>query len=176
MLLAGCAAGPRTASPSSEPNTESSNESVPGPLDSLDSQCVDLEGDGELGGDLTTTRLLASQGLIFVTFNLAANAQAADFGRIHLQVLSYGLDGNGGYIIGTQFARGEEIAAFVFENTESRQVNLSNGVLFADGEVAMRVPMDMVGDLSDGFEWRVTLTVDDVDVDECDWVTVEGPH
>lgn len=178
MLLAGCAAGPGIDSPTVEPDPSATSPDTGGPelglLEVLDTQCVDVEGDGSLGGDLTTTQLIASQGLLFVTFNLAANAQAADFGRIHLQVLSYGLDGNGGYIIGTQFARGEEIVTFVFDNTETRQENLSNGVVFADGMVAMRAPLDMVSALSEGFEWRVTLTVDDVDVDECDWVTVDG--
>jgi len=171
LMIAGCAAEPSpTATSDPEPSAEAPSLGV---LDSLDTACVDATGDGSLGGDLTTTQLIESQGLLFVTFNLAGNVQSTDFDSTTVQVLSYGLDGNGGYIIGTQFTDGSELATYVFDNTEARQENLDNGTVFADGMVAMRVPLDMVASLGAGFEWRVTLTVDGVDVDECDWVTVE---
>lgn len=154
------------------PAPSESDEAELGALDDLFSECVDPEGDGALGGDLTGAQVVNSQGLLFVSFMLAGNAQAANFDTATLQVFSYGLDGNGGYIIGTKFAGGSEVGTFVFDNTSASQENLDNGTVFADGTVAMRAPLAMVSDLADGFTWRATLSVDGQDVDECAETTV----
>jgi hypothetical protein len=161
-----------TPDPQSPTGTAQAEQADYGVLESLSSDCIDAEGDGALGGDLTAAHLLVSQGLLFITFDLAGNVQATDFASAHAQILSYRLDGNGGYIIGTTFSNGTELANFVFDNTEARQENQTNGVVFADGTIAMRVPLALVDELSNGFTWRTTLTVNDVDVDECAEVTV----
>lgn len=176
LVLSACTApAVESESPSEEPTATASapaDDAQLGAVEDLFSECVDPEGDGALGGDLIGAQVVNSQGLLFVSFMLAGNAQAADFDTATLQILSYDLTGNGGYIIGTKFGGGSEIATFVFDNASASQENLDNGTVFADGTVAMRAPLATVTGLADGFTWRAILSVDGQDVDECAETTV----
>ncbi len=47
------------------------------------------------------------------------------------------------------------------------QENVTNGAVFADGQIAVRYPVALLEDLGAGFHWSAAVTLNGQDVDLC---------
>ncbi len=131
------------------------------------STCVDETGDGSSGVDIQEVSLSNDGSLVFASVKLTEPVQPTDVDSLSFLTLAYSADGEQGYQFGTKFSGGSEIANFVFDTTAASQENVTNGAVFADGQVAVRYPVALLESLGPGFTWYTTVTLDGQDVDSC---------
>lgn len=102
---------------------------------------------------------------MFVTFSTAAALPAK--GTVLYSVSAYSADGQKGYQMGAKFQDGQEVANFIFDNTSSKQENITNRAVAADQRVSMRYPLPSLENLGQAFTWSATVSLNGSDVDRC---------
>ncbi len=166
LTMTGCSGDDASDGPQPTPSA-TARESVQSTLPSFESTCSDEIGDNVLqDADLKTVSMRNDGTLLHVVFELASPLSESDLPSSTFQIISYGLDGYGGYILGAKFMNGTS-AIYAFDNESASQQNLDNGYVFADGTVSVRFPIADLQNYQDGISWYAALSVDGEDSDLC---------
>jgi len=131
------------------------------------STCTDDRGDGSNGVDIEDVSLSNDGSLVFASVTLSEPIEPADVNDLSFLTLARSADGESSYQFGTKFLEGAEIANFVFDMNTSYQENVTNGAVFADGQVSVRYPVALLESLGSDFTWVATVTQGGKDVDSC---------
>ncbi|MBU4214769.1 MAG: hypothetical protein KJ792_08950 [Actinobacteria bacterium] len=131
------------------------------------STCEDATGDGSGGVDITEVTVQNDGALVSAAMKLADPLQPSDVDELSFLTTAYSADGSIGYQFGTKFIGGAEAANFVFDFGSASQENVTNGAVFADGQIAVRYPVALLEDLGAGFHWSTAVTLNGQDVDLC---------
>ncbi|MBO0609883.1 hypothetical protein [Myceligenerans salitolerans] len=130
--------------------------------------CEDERGDGSGVVDIKDVTLSNDGSLVFASVVFTDPIQATDVDGLSFLVTASSADGDGAsYQFGTKFGAGVETANFVFDLSTATQENVTNGAVFADGQVAVRYPVELLDHLGPAFEWYAVVTLDGQDVDSC---------
>ena len=129
--------------------------------------CEDEQGDGSGAVDIKGVTLSNDGSLVFASVAFADQIQATDVDRLSFLVTASSADGGASYQFGTKFGAGVETANFVFDLSAATQENVTNGAVFADGQLAVRYPVDLLESLGPAFEWYAVVTLDGQDADSC---------
>ena len=140
---------------------------VPAGFPKFYSTCTDDRGDGSSGVDIEDVSLSNDGSLVFASVTLSEPIDPADVNDLSFLTLARSADGESSYQFGTKFLDGAEIANFVFDMNASHQENVTNGAVFADGQVSVRYPVALLEALGAGFTWTSTVTLDGQDIDTC---------
>ncbi|MFE5339890.1 hypothetical protein ACFQ80_06695 [Isoptericola sp. NPDC056578] len=131
------------------------------------STCTDDRGDGSNGVDIEEVSLSNDGSLVFASVTLSEPIEPADVNDLSFLTLARSADRESSYQFGTKFLDGAEIANFVFDMNASDQESVTNGAVFADGQVSVRYPVALLEPLGSDFTWVSTVTQDGKDVDSC---------
>lgn len=173
LALAGCAPTSATTSdtgptsPASTMTPSASADAATVALQEFDSTCTDPSGDGQGAADVVEVHLISDGSLVFVTYRLASSSQVSDFSDISFLTMAFNADQKHGYQFGSIFLGGQEASNYIIELDNGQQTNITNGVLFADGQVSMRYPVADLAKLGDNFSWYGVVSIGADDVDFC---------
>jgi hypothetical protein len=164
LCLTGCSApAPKAVSRPAKPEAAQAALS----LGAFDSTCTDKRGDGNGSADIRSIEIHSDGTLVFVTYLLPKTSQPTDWADISFLTSASSSDGKRGYQFGTIFDAGVESSNFVFDNATAKQKNITNGAIFADGQISVRYPVADLAGLGKNFTWYGVVSVDQKDVDFC---------
>jgi hypothetical protein len=129
--------------------------------------CEDERGDGSGGVDIEDVTLSNDGSLVFASVTFTDRIQATDVDALSFLVTANSAVGGPIYQFGTKFNAGIETANFVFDLSAATQENVTNGAVFADGQLAVRYPVELLEPLGPAFEWYAVVTLDGQEVDFC---------